>query len=289
MIIDTHLHTWDTAEVDISWLAAAGLPQKSPIDSPGYDQPGIGQSRIDAAQRRSAQLHTAEAERQFILVEANADDPAAEADWLINLARRDERVFGVVVSVALERGAGARAELERLAQAPEVLGVRRLLQDRPDFFSADFSKGLGLLEERGLPFDACVRAHQLPDLITLLQAHPQLTVVLDHMGKPPVDDEAAMRQWERGVHRLSEMPQVYCKLSGLPAECRDQAQLDQLAEQMVLTAFERFGPARCLVGSDRPVSSDQQDWCARVLGCIPVAHRAAVARGTAEHVYRAQR
>lgn len=264
MIIDTHLHTWDTADVGIGWLQHAGLPPEAPV--PDDD-----------------------ADRRYVLVEADADDPTKETDWLVALARHSENVHGVVAGVRMEEAAGARLEIERIAQLPEVLGVRRLLQDRDHFTSRQFSDSLSVLSQHGLPFDACVRADELPALIGLLEPHDDLTVVLDHMGKPPLGDVNDFKRWQENLQRLAQLPHVYCKLSGLPAECRDHNQLATRAEPVVTAAYSIFGPGRCMVGSDRPVSQDRSGWCDRVLQLIPEAHRDLVAHGTAEHVYAQRR
>ncbi|RNL85298.1 amidohydrolase family protein [Halostreptopolyspora alba] len=263
MIIDAHLHTWDTAEVGIGWLAAAGLPPRAPIP----DDTGA---------------------RRYVLVEAAADERWHETEWLLALARRDGRVHGVVAAAALD-GPRTAAELDQLADTAEVVGVRRLLQDGHPFEPPGLLEGLRILADRAMPFDACVRAHELPALTRLLDRVPELVVVLDHMGKPPVRDREAMRRWESDLAEVAELPNVYCKLSGLAAECRDDTELDSVTDHVVGRALEVFGAGRCLVGSDRPVSQTSLDWCERVLGLVPDADRARVAHDNAAAIYRRTR
>lgn len=280
-VIDSHLHVWDTADFTIGWIAGAGLPARSPI-------PEGEAGRL-----------------RYVLVEADADDAAAETAWLARLAEQDPRVHGLVVSLPLEQAGTdpntVEEALDRIDALPAVLGVRRLLQDRNLFGHPGMLAGLTQLTARGLPFDACVRAYELPALTALLEQVPELTVVLDHMGKPPVQvSDEAMQSWRSDLARLAELPQVHCKLSGLPAECRDQAQLDDVAAEIVTYAYRLFGPVRSMVGSDRPVSSDRpmsttggsrnsyhdDDWCARVLALIPSEHRDAVGYQNAARIYR---
>lgn len=258
-MIDTHLHVWDTAAVRIPWLNDAGLPAKAAIPD-----------RQD---------------RRFVLVEADATDPAEEADWLIAVADSTPSVHGVVVSVPLEKPLAAE-RLARVADVPQVVGVRRLLQDRDLFDSIAFLDGLKRLAACGLPFDACVRDYELPRLLTLLEQVPELTVVLDHMGKPDVRDAAARDRWARNLARLAERDAVYCKLSGLPAECRDVNELERYAADILDIAIGTFGVERCLIGSDNPVSQDPSDWCDRVLERLPAAQHAAVAVNNAMNVYQ---
>ncbi|MCA0974299.1 amidohydrolase family protein [Halomonas denitrificans] len=257
-MIDTHLHVWDTEVVRIPWLAAAGLPPMASIPD-GQD-------------------------RRYVLVEADAHDPAEEANWLIALAERDPRVHGVVASVALELPQAERA-LANLAEVPQVVGVRRLLQDRELFASRALVDGLKRLAGWGLPFDACVRDHELPHLLRLLEQVPELTVVLDHMGKPNPRDGVARDAWQRNLARLAELDRVHCKLSGLPAECHDIDELERHATDMIDLALETFGAERCLVGSDSPVSQDPEDWCERVLARVPAEKRQAVAEDNALNIY----
>lgn len=259
MILDSHLHVWDTSEVGVSWLAEAGLPATACIP--------------DAPEGR-----------QYILVEADADDPAREANWLSAVAAEDQRVHGIVACVALEN-ADATGELKRIAAIPQVVGVRRLLQDRDLFQSPGLLHGLRQLARHGLPFDACVRAHEIPDLIRLLEHVPELTVVLDHMGKPEPGSRQVMRDWCQNIARFAELPNACCKLSGLPAECRDTAELEGAVADIIGIAMDHFGPRRCLLGSDQPVSRDVHDWCGRVLSLLPESDQEDVASKNALRIY----
>lgn len=264
MIIDSHRHVWDTTETPISWIQESDLPPHESLPSreaAGYD-----------------------GARRYVLIEADADDPFAEAEYLLALARQDRRIHGVVPSLALEERTH-REVLEHWAETPEVVGVRRLLQDRDLFTSEHLHANLRIMAEHGVPFDACVRAHQLPQLAEFVQRHPRLTVVLDHMGKPPLEDSSLMSTWRRDLERLAQVPQVVCKLSGLPAEARDLDQLESRTAEVIGGALETFGAERCLVGSDEPVSRDPRDWCRRVLQMTPSPEREQVARLTAETVY----
>lgn len=268
MIIDSHRHVWHTEQVPISWVARAGLPAQAPL--PGPDGPAQG------------------GPRRYVLIEADADDPLAEAEYLMALARQDPRVHGVVPSLPLE-GRRLGGILEDWGQAVEVVGVRRLLQDRDHLTSEHFHTNLRIMAENGIPFDACVRAHQLPQLLDLVRQHPGLTVVLDHMGKPPLGDPGLLTTWREHLGRLAQESQVVCKLSGLPAEARDLRQLEDVAAEIVGDALEAFGPERCLLGSDEPVSQDPQDWCLRVLEMVPPEQQEQVGWKTAEAVYSRHR
>jgi L-fuconolactonase len=131
-----------------------------------------------------------------------------------------------------------------------------LLQDEPlEFFEhPGLLVGLRALADSGLPFDACIRHHQLGALTSLLAKVPELPVVLDHLAKPPVatgDDGT----WERDLRALAELPQARVKLSGMPPELRDDQEWVSAARPWLEVALDAFGADRAMVGSDWPVSA----------------------------------
>jgi predicted TIM-barrel fold metal-dependent hydrolase len=104
----------------------------------------------------------------------------------------------------------------------------------------------------GRPFDLCITADQLDEVIELVSAVPDVTFVLDHCGKPAIRDDA-YDSWARDVERLASHERVSCKISGLLTEAReDQRSADSLA-RWIERARECFGASRLLYGSDWPV------------------------------------
>ncbi|OYO12292.1 amidohydrolase [Enemella evansiae] len=257
-IVDTHLHVWDTGLRDHPWLATAELPAVTGLPD--------------------------EADRSYVLVEADAADAWDEAQWLDRVAA-DPRVHGIVASLDLD-GARTDTELRRLRGLASLVGVRLLLQDSGRFDDPDLLLGLRVVADHGLPFDACVRAGELPQLRALLAQVPELTVVLDHLGKPPLGDPAGLERWRADLGALAELPQVHCKLSGLPAEAADEDQLRRMRGPVVAHALAMFGAGRCLIGSDRPVSRTAEDWCAWALSQVDAEDRPRVGEQNAMTIYR---
>ena len=80
-------------------------------------------------------------------------------------------------------------DLARLAENPLVKGVRRIIQfeSDPDFcLRPDFVRGVQLLPRHGLSFDLCIKCHQMPNTIGLVQRCPEVRFILDHIGKPNI-------------------------------------------------------------------------------------------------------
>ncbi|MBD8057833.1 amidohydrolase family protein [Cellulomonas sp. JH27-2] len=271
-IIDAHAHLWDTSCLTYPWLA----------DEP--DLPDVF---------GPADLHRAAPEIDaYVFIEADAPDEQAfaEAARVASLPDEHPRLAGIVACAPLEQP-DAEAALARLEEIERVVGVRRLLQGHDDaFFELPaLAAGLRAVARRGWTFDACVHAGQLPAVVGLARRHPDLIVVLDHLGKPDVHGgPEAFARWRTDLAALAELPNVVVKLSGLPAQAG--AQRIDLAPWL-RAAVDLFGPQRAMLGSDWPVSSrgpwSLPDWIDTVRTALgPTGDEwDAIAAGTAQAAY----
>lgn len=239
MILDTHVHVWDRRRLDYPWLAS--VPELDAEFLP---------ADVDRAGGRTTGMVFVEADRR-------PDQALAEARWVAGLAGDAwPELRGIVAAVDL-RSPSLEADLDALQALPRIVGVRHLLQDEHVDAFPSAAAGLRELARRGLTFDACVRHEQLPALLDLLRPVEGLRVVLDHLGKPPVDggiDGAQGRAWAGCVDRLAELPGIHVKLSGLAAEAADATVFDRRADAFIAHAFAAFGSERAMLGSDWPVS-----------------------------------
>jgi L-fuconolactonase len=236
-MIDAHIHFWDPARLHYEWLEAIPALRRS------FAPTALETGRHDVA--------------GYVFVQADCrDDEAwAEVSWVDELAR-DHPILGIVAFAGLEAGFGARADLERLAAHPRVVGVRRLLQGEPESLltSEGLAAGVGLLASLDLTFDACVTHSQLPAVTRLAARCPDVTIVLDHLGKPAVA-VGRLDPWRADLAALAERPNVVCKLSGLTTEADHRTWTAAALRPYLAHALECFGPERCLVGSDWPVAT----------------------------------
>lgn len=239
-VVDGHLHLWDRSRLQYPWLD---------------QEPALPWSFLPA------DLDGTVAAAIVVQADCVAAEGIAEARWIDDLARTWPLIQGFVAFAPVERGDGVEPWLAELADIPVTCGVRRLLQDETDEWlgQEELIAGLRTIAARGLSFDACVRARQLPALLALRRHVPELTVVLDHLGKPPVaagwgSEEAAA--WHAAVTELADEPNTLVKLSGLAPEAGTGPVLPQ-ARPFLEAVLECFGPARSLAGSDWPVSRVQ--------------------------------
>lgn len=241
-MIDSHLHLWDPARLRYSWLS------------------GDLDDVFNAV--RFASVREAVAEPvHAIAVQAECDPAQAldEVDWL-SASAEEAGLVGIVAWAPLLTGTAIRPYLDALAERPLVVGVRWLFQDRPSdqWLSREALAAAREVARRGWTFDVCARHDQLADVIRFVDAVPELRVVVDHLGKPPVgpavtDDHDAIAAWDAAIRCLGERPSVAVKLSGLPAEAAHPWALDDVRD-LLGRVVEVFGPERSLYGSDWPVS-----------------------------------
>ncbi|WP_091227547.1 amidohydrolase [Microbacterium sp. 3J1] len=240
-VLDSHLHLWDPELLHYPWLEGplAWL---------------FAETEIEHARLPSATTEKA----VFVQAGTIDDDFLDEVRWVSELAPRIG-VVGIVAGARLDRGTDTTAHLEGLAAEPLVVGVRHDLQAEADGLavSAAFVTGARGVAAREWTFDACVRESQLPEIARLAGAVPELRMVLDHLGKPQVGTAdapvAPSMEWVRDLDDLARHPNVWCKLSGLPAEAGGDWSAAQL-EPFLDAAADAFGVERLMWGSDWPVS-----------------------------------
>ena len=167
-----------------------------------------------------------------------------------------------------------------------------MLQDHPDaawILRAEVGRALAALPRLGLRFDALVKPAQLPALLTMLDRHPDLHVVVDHGAKPDIAG-GAWEPWARLMRAVADHPRVRCKLSGLITEAGPGWTIDRLRRYFD-HLVEIFGPQRLMWGSDWPVvnlAGTYQSWFAATVALTSdwsSEDRAALMGGTARRFY----
>jgi L-fuconolactonase len=240
-LIDSHLHLWDPQHFRMSWLDGNAVLDK-PYGLADYREHTQGVA-IEAM--------------VYLQVEVEPPYGLLEARWAAARAMDDPRIKGIVAWAPLEFGEQARAYLDELvAGGPLVKGVRRLLQSEPDpefCLRPRFVQGVQLLAEYGLSFDLCIHHPQFPGIIQLVEQCPQVSFVLDHIGKPDIKGHV-LDPWREQIAALAAFPNVMCKVSGLVTEAdHERWTRDDLAPY-VAHVLSTFGEDRVMFGGDWPVA-----------------------------------
>jgi L-fuconolactonase len=142
----------------------------------------------------------------------------------------------------------------------------------------------------GLSFDALIRPRHLPIVRQFAARWRNLPIVIDHGAKPPIAS-GLLEPWRTDLASVAELPNVFCKLSGLATEAA-AGQGPEVLERFARPIVKAFGHERLMWGSDWPVlnlASDFGEWLALSMALIASAGPAAlgaVFRGTATWFYR---
>ncbi|HEX6351318.1 MAG TPA: amidohydrolase family protein [Candidatus Dormibacteraeota bacterium] len=220
-MIDAHQHFWRS--IDIPGLERSFLPDdlRPLLAAAGVERTLLVQTRSSLEETR----------------------------WFLELAAESGFVAGVI-------GWADLTSPDLGEQLDGLVGVRHQVHDEPDpnwLLRPDVIRGLGAVAAAGLPYDLLVRAPQLPAALKVASLRPELTFVVDHLAKPRIADGPRDLEWERGLAALADLPNVFCKLSGLVTEARwSDWTLEDLGPY-VERALGWFGPERLIFGSDWPV------------------------------------
>ncbi len=272
MMIDAHQHFWSLARGDYGWLT-----------------PALGAIHRDFGASDLAPLLVRHGIKRTILVQAAPT--LAETEFLLAIASAETMVAGVVGWTDFD-AADAPAAIARLAADPLLVGLRPMVQDIADddwLAQAWLGPAFAALIAHGLVFDALVLPRHLSRLLTVAKRHPDLTIVIDHMAKPPIA-EGRLEPWRTDMAALAAQPNVWCKLSGIVTEAGPGWTPARLAPY-VAHVLDVFGPRRLLWGSDWPVATlaaSYDDWLAAtdsLLSGLSDDERAAVRGGNAGRVY----
>ncbi len=235
-IVDSHVHLLDPGRFGYAWTTGA---------------PSLKAKKLTADLDAAAKPVRIE---QIVFVEVDVDHPQhlAEAEWVMEIAKADPRVTGMVAALPLEQGKAIEKELDELRKHKILRGIRRLIQNQkdPDFcIRPDFIAGLKLLAPHDLAFDICVFHHHLPNVIKMVEACPEVRFVLDHIGKPAIK-EGLLDPWRENMKEFAAHENVYCKISGVANEANHKSWTREELKPYIAHAIECFGFDRAFYGGD---------------------------------------
>jgi L-fuconolactonase len=270
MIVDAHHHFWDPARSYYPWMT----------DEVAAIRRAFGPADLEPLLREEGVSGT-------VVVQARMD--LAETCDLLETAASADFVLGVVGWVDLV-DPDVAAILRSVAH-PKLVGVRHQVHDEPDpgwLLRPDVQRGLRAVADASLAYDLLVRTRELPAALATARAHPELTLVVDHLAKPPLrgGDTGA---WAEALASLADLPNVSCKLSGLVTEADWRAWQPGDLTPYLRRALGWFGAGRCLFGSDWPVcllAASYREVLGLVRSALGPGERDAVLALTAASVYR---
>lgn len=285
-IIDPHMHIWtEKFQLYIDHFGKA---------APEDFLRGIAQSGHNVV----ATVH--------LTIQANYRDdlpqemlPVAETEFLEGVANALEEqglgtpqlAAGIVAGVDMLMGRGIEPVLDAHAAASSRLrGVRHPLawhpsplipfkEEHPELLlRPEMIEAAKVLAQRDLSFDAFVFYNQLPEIVALARAVPDLRIILNHLGgpltDPRFDDEAEeiFAQWKAGMRVVGECENVVVKLGGMgmlptAADYWTRHPLPPTSEQhaawirpYVMHALECFSVERAMFQSNFPTEKPSANY-----------------------------
>jgi len=274
-VIDSHQHFWRLADFPHSFPPAVG--DRLDHDYTEDDlRPLLAECGVE----------------KTILVQSLND--LRETEVYLDLADRVDYVAGVVGWVPLGDPTQCAAALERFAGRRNLVGIRHLIAYEPDpewLLRPPVLESLGLLANAGLAFEGIpVNDAQFDSLLEAARRLPDLKVVLNHMGNPPVP-ENGWEPWATQMAEAAALPNMSVKLSvGLALVVRWTWSTDALRKYANFV-IERFGSDRVMAGSNWPVillgASFSEAWhgIEHLIAPLSEDERAAILGETAARIF----
>lgn len=305
-IIDAHHHVWD----DLSNPLATLYPLTSLLDDLNAGHNIVGSVYAECSDHYytdgPSELRPV-GETEAV---ARLDAPAGVMAAIIGFA--DVRLGGGVAPVLeahREAGRGRFAGIRYSTAWDPHDDVPNTARKAPpgQLVQPDFIEGVRTVGELGLTFDAWMYFHQLPELVTLAEAAPGTTIVLDHLGGPAgIGYYASHRSemletWRKNIRAVARQENVVLKIGGLgfpwfvPSTVANTLQSsDAIAaywRDEVLFCVDAFGPDRCMFESDFPVDARLCDYVSlwnsikKISADLNFAERCGLFEGTAARIY----
>ncbi len=230
-IVDSQVHIWGANTPERPWPARSHPQRETPW----------------SADEVLAEMDAAGVERAVIVPpswEGDRNDLGLEA------ARKHPGRFAVMGRLDPE-AAGARAALGTWRE-PGMLGLRFSFHTpllRQPFLDGGFDWVWGEAERLGLPVMVLLHQEYLHHLEPIARAHPNLKLVIDHLGLVNGERDAqAFRNLDQ-LLALASLPNVAAKASALPCYS-DEAYPWRGLHPYVKRVVEAFGPRRVFWGTD---------------------------------------
>lgn len=203
--------------------------------------------------------------------------PQRVASGIIGFADfRLGRAVGDVLDAHIEAGKGRFRGIRCGATYDESDEISNSSWGPPPhlLLDADYREGVSELARRDLAFEGWCYHTQLPEMIDLARAFPDLSIVFDHAGGPLGHGPYAgrrdetLKEWKGHIAELARCENVFAKLGGLNMKVNgfawDKRPEPPTSEELCDATrpcfeylIEQFEPDRCMFESNFPVDKQQ--------------------------------
>lgn len=230
---DTHVHLIDLDALSYGWLDRT---------------PKINRS-FDLEDFRDATRKASVTKILFMETGADAGQGLREAKKVQRLAEKEKKIKGIIANLNLNKGKEAATDLEQLLELDLLKGVRCGFP-KDAHLSSDFEAGLELLRDHQLTFDLLLSPDRMEAAAHMAKKFTDNTFIVDHIGNPDIKNKR-LAEWKKGIKKLSILPNVNCKISGVITRVGDGWKLADI-EPYVAFVIKQFGMDRLVYGGDWP-------------------------------------
>jgi L-fuconolactonase len=236
-VVDSHHHFWNLAWRAYPWMQ--GNPALQQTFEPAQMRPLLHEEGIDYT----------------VLVQTVSD--VQETREFLQIAGETDFVAGVVGWVDLS-DTDVDVTIRALKDRPDgkyLVGIRHQVHDERDteFLSRGLiQNGIMRVGAAGLVYDLLLKPAYINSAVACASALPDTRFVIDHIAKPEIAKHG-FTDWARKMTSFSDMPHVYCKLSGMVTEADWTSWTVEDLKPYVHKVMELFGEDRVMFGSDWPV------------------------------------
>lgn len=248
-IIDTHAHFYDFSHPELKWVW---------LDR-DFVHPILG--NINPLKAPEYVVENFHAESRFAGVEGvvhvqaaiGSPNPVTETVWLTEMNKKSPIPIRIVADCDLG-AANAISQLEEHAKSKLFVGIRDFKAEpmlAAKEINPAYEASLKWMAKKKIVFDLDCEWQNMSEARKLAERHPDLPIVLEHIGFPRKRTDAYFENWKSAVKDLAKAENVTMKISGVAMT--DPNFTKKSLKPWVETCLKAFGPDRCVIGSNWPV------------------------------------
>ena len=192
---------------------------------------------------------------EIIIIQRNPGLRAAQ-NLIQQIHQTDEPKCNIITGAATENKKLFKTQLEIDSRETSICGyvtdvhqqdIQRWTKNEDIHYSTK------LIAEKGKPLDLIFAPHQAKFILPFLDAHPDLSIILDHcLSEAPTIDAT----WKRLLREIGRRPHVSYRLSSLApmASAETVYETTQGCKEAFDAALEGFGTDRLIYGSGWPAT-----------------------------------
>lgn len=237
-VVDSQIHLWREEAPDRPWLPGA----RERIRLNGHREEAF------LAEEAIELMDEAGVNRALILPPSWEGD---RIDYALEAAEKYPGRFGIMARVPQNKPKEGEALMRQIAQSEHLKGVRLTFhrpQDRNWMIDGTNDWYWPLAEELGIPTMVHAPVWKA-ELGQIAEKHPDLKIIIDHMGIMARCVDDAIGYWVSETADLAKHPNIYVKISAIPGY--STAPFPNLnIEKYVREMVDKMGPERCFWGTD---------------------------------------